>query len=459
VSITGLRYNYVYATLLFLVFPFATLVLIESSRGASGLLRPNLLMCGLIITFFSAFRLIKFAKSCPDRMLATVFYVFSYIWLGLSPIYQLGIGKMPWHISLDSEIYFFSYLIIFLAIISFELGYLVRFKVGHVASISHEISRNRIVVLSFISLGLAIWFGPLTTSPLTLISHREEVAAAFGDGADRQVKIALMRTPIYVSFLMLLWKVRLVGFRDRTLLILLMLTFPVFLIVNFPTAISRAWLGAILISICLVIFLTSQKKRFRYFPILLPVGLLTIFPLLHKFRRSSTGMDEDVLETISSAYSRGDFDVFSMTAHFVNHLNQPDVNITYGNQLLGVIFFWVPRSLWSDKPVGSGFFVAERSGFQFSNVSAPFWAEGLINFGILGVFIFMFLFGLTLKMLDKRVGIDKALSTSSLLYVYFAGFLILIMRGDLMTVFVYSLPVYAWVMVAGIRLTSFSKIR
>jgi len=31
--------------------------------------------------------------------------------------------------------------------------------------------------------------------------------------------------------------------------------------------------------------------------------------------------------------------------------------ITYERQLLGALLFWVPRSIWPNKPIGSGAFV------------------------------------------------------------------------------------------------------
>lgn len=63
--------------------------------------------------------------------------------------------------------------------------------------------------------------------------------------------------------------------------------------------------------------------------------------------------------------------------------------ITYGNQLLGVLLFWVPRSIWSNKPIGSGAFMAEITNLDFSNISMNYFAEGYINFGVFGMFLFL----------------------------------------------------------------------
>ena len=40
--------------------------------------------------------------------------------------------------------------------------------------------------------------------------------------------------------------------------------------------------------------------------------------------------------------------------------------------------------MWPDKPIGSGGFIAEQYDFFFDHISLNYWAEGYINFGILG---------------------------------------------------------------------------
>jgi hypothetical protein len=51
-------------------------------------------------------------------------------------------------------------------------------------------------------------------------------------------------------------------------------------------------------------------------------------------------------------------------------------SITYGRQLVGALLFFVPSSLWPNKPIGSGTLVAEnmlmtRYSFWYTNISMP----------------------------------------------------------------------------------------
>lgn len=162
---------------------------------------------------------------------------------------------------------------------------------------------------------------------------------------------------------------------------------------------------------------------------------------MHRFRRAEYQGSGSVSEDIFNSYSRGDFDVFSMSAHFIRHLEIALEPITWGRQLMGSLFFFVPRWAWPDKPVGSGYTVAQNAGFPFLNVSAPFWSEGMINFGWAGVFIFMLGLGVFLKMLDRSIIDTSSVNVRGILFAYLSGFLVLAMRGDLMSVMTMSFPI------------------
>ena len=440
VSLRAAIYYTVYALIFIVVLPVCVWYLVVTYPARENLLDAPSLLMGCIIIFFSSVRLMQLGRACPEKMTVITFYMFCYIWLGLAPIYQLGVGELPWHIVLDIKYYHYAYLIIIVSILSFEFGYRAVFSKKKMREVEYvPIRRKRLILFSIGAILVSLWLGPLSTPISVLLSFREEVAAAYGNDILRQVTLSLMRTPIYVALLALLWKIRSSENKNFIEVSLLILVVPVFLVVNFPTAVSRAWFGAISISTLLVIFLTSKRRLRPYFPLVMSLALITLFPFMHRFRRAGYGDDGGVAQSILETYSRGDFDVFSMTAHFAKFVFG-DVGVSWGHQLLGVIFFWVPRSIWPGKPVGSGYMVAEQSGFHFYNVSAPFWAEGLVNFSILGVVAFMVTLGWFLKKLDFHVRVAQGASVFALVYVYIAGFLILIMRGDLMTVMVFSVP-------------------
>ena len=68
----------------------------------------------------------------------------------------------------------------------------------------------------------------------------------------------------------------------------------------------------------------------------------------------------------------------------------------YGESYLGVIFFWLPRAIWPDKPRGAGALYSERIlGFEYGATSIPIGAvaEAYWNFSYPGVVIAFLLFG------------------------------------------------------------------
>jgi hypothetical protein len=136
----------------------------------------------------------------------------------------------------------------------------------------------------------------------------------------RLMSLALMRTPIYVALLVTVWRWRLDGASRPLLSWLLVLIVPVFFVVNFPGALSRTWMGTIVISLIVVYFLTLRRPRVSLFPLFLLGALLTIYPIAHYFRSAAVGFKSSIGQSILGTYSAGSFDVFAMVAHYVSVL-------------------------------------------------------------------------------------------------------------------------------------------
>ena len=148
---------------------------------------------------------------------------------------------------------------------------------------------------------------------------------------------------------------------------------------NAPTGMARFLAAALYIPILLVYFKPLSKKL--NFTILFCFGLLTVFPFLNQFRYIDQIDGEFGLNT--EMFTSEGFDCYQNTINVIKH-----ESITNGNQLAGVILFFVPRSFWPTKPIGSGAYFAEEKNYDFSNISMSFFGEGYINAGFIGVFIF-----------------------------------------------------------------------
>ena len=204
---------------------------------------------------------------------------------------------------------------------------------------------------------------------------------------------------------------------------------PLFIVMIFsifPTSLARNAVAMYWIPVFIVNFKVLRKKYI--FPVVLIFGLFFIFPLFDNFRY----FDGTFTSVVSWDYLVSmNFDASQM---FMT-VQKWDV-VTWGKQLLGVLLFFVPRSLWPGKPVGSGAAIADMQG-AFGNVSMPWWGEGYINFGYLGVLLFTLILSFATARLDveywKRGCPGKYSILKKIFYYFFVGSLFFILRGDLLS--------------------------
>jgi hypothetical protein len=120
----------------------------------------------------------------------------------------------------------------------------------------------------------------------------------------------------------------------------------------------------------------------------------------------------------------GDYDAFGQ---LMNTLEFIDIDgISFLKQFTGSVFFFIPRSFWNSKPVDSGVLIADFNGLAFQNLSCPWIAEAILNFGILGFFVVSIFMSLWLKRLDPKSESNYVLSAfvSSMLFILLRGSLL-----------------------------------
>ena len=197
-----------------------------------------------------------------------------------------------------------------------------------------------------------------------------------------------------------------------------------------PTGMARFAAAEIYLPILLTSMPLFKKKN--YFVIISTFGLLIAFPFLNNFRHFNEGTELTVGLDFSQ-FEELHFDTFSMFMRVVK-----DDIITYGQQLIGVFLFFIPRSIWPNKPIGSGSFVAHETDLSFDNISMPYFAEGYINFGFIGIILFTYLLAVITAKADQYFWGKSEKKINDIAYLLFCGLLIFILRGDLMSSFSYT---------------------
>lgn len=209
--------------------------------------------------------------------------------------------------------------------------------------------------------------------------------------------------------------------------------FILFVLTDFPTSMARFSAAAMYIPVLLwyVPFLREKNK----FIITMIVGLLLVFPFLNNFRYFYSSNTLHIGLNYSQ-FSQLHFDSYS---EFMRVL-QDDI-VTNGRQLLGVIFFWIPRSIWPNKPIGSGAYVAHEQELYFENISMPFIGEGYINFGMVGVILFVVLLAYFSEKLDRWYWtkiVHRKKDIDCIGYFLIIALFLFIMRGDLLSSFAFT---------------------
>lgn len=200
-----------------------------------------------------------------------------------------------------------------------------------------------------------------------------------------------------------------------------------------PTSIARFQAVALYFPFLVLFFPKFFGKD--YFQFYVFFSLAFVFPILDKFRYfdpSNFNLNLDF-----SFIKAGHFDAYQNFCRVVSK-----GIITGGEQLLGVILFYVPRSFWPNKPIGSGAAMAEVEGLFFTNISMPFLGEGYINFGIFGVLLFSMVLGVLCKLMDSlywNSRVNQSISFYGKFYLVFIGMLFFILRGDLLSSFAYAI--------------------
>lgn len=204
-----------------------------------------------------------------------------------------------------------------------------------------------------------------------------------------------------------------------------------------PFNTNRSYLGFCMILIVYLFY--SHKVKPGPFIWVIFSGLLLVFPFLNYFRYGFKGIEIPPLDHLMfDQLTELHFDAFSNMIATFKYVDA--YGMAFGYQMLGVFLFFVPRSLWTGKPLSSGEavgdFIATRYEMDFSNISNPIPSEFYLNFGWAGIVAGAAIIAWLVNKLEAGTG------RSRYAHALIAGFLFVIFRGDLMNAFAYCSGTY-----------------
>lgn len=296
---------------------------------------------------------------------------------------------------------------------------------------------NVLVVLAF---AMAVW------GVLGLGSALSTVAQDSPD-EDGVVRLLKHKVAFMLPFLALALKISERNAR-RSLLLIGLLILTVLATKN-PLYDRRNALGPVYISLAVLFAPALLRSSRRYF-----VGLMSIvvigFPavsiLTHlgkKFWLDGGFSQESLGMIIYEHFIDVHYDAWSSLASVQEMVSERGLYL--GQQLLGTLLFFVPRSIWQDKPISSGYevgrYLMDRYYMWFDNVSSTLPAEAYLDFGALGIPVFAVLLALFCRRLDSHIGTAGG-RIEFVSAMYFSLYLMFVLRGSLLPAVAYGIGAY-----------------
>ncbi len=366
-----------------------------------------------------------------------ILMLFSFFFFGIAPALQYKQGVILWGgPSFSCNSYYRLNIIILIILLIYQGLYSVfsRTKSKHAVNetmmVYHNKDKYSGTILLFLSLASL-----LITLHFNNYDFINLIFRAGGDinrlAVDQSINLIYGRfiRPIPVVALVVF---KIYCFRDRKIEIPL-LFFA--LISNFPTSSARYYIAAMYIPLLLVYFKQFNDK-YLFMNKVLIFGLLFVFPFLNQARKVNK-LSDMVLSFDLGVFTSGHYDSYQMFMRVIeNNI------ITMGRQLISVLLFFIPRSYWPSKAMGSGHLVSYDIRLIFDNISMNYFGEGYINFGFVGIMMFIIVIAYVNAKLDKLYWENtNNYSWISIFYLFFLGLEFFILRGDLLSSFAYTVGI------------------
>jgi hypothetical protein len=173
-------------------------------------------------------------------------------------------------------------------------------------------------------------------------------------------------------------------------------------------------------------------KRTKLLAVLLIVGTM-LAPLFQVFRYAD---EESSASNSASLFSQTflsmDYDAFQLSCYTMLTVDKD--GLAWGSNLLGAALFFVPRSLWPDKPLQTSWIIFETIDHSkdagTNNLSTPLMAEAYFAFGWPGALAISFLFWWGISKVTYLSRKDPT-SWMFLWRCLFAGLALIFLRGTL----------------------------
>lgn len=388
------------------------------------------------------------------RVMALGFWLFSYVWLGLAPFAMLVSGRFPLLDVPTRGVCFLACLVVEVGLLAYSVAGFLALRRGATPGgaldrvMGREIRPARATVLGVVALvftafmvlrsgGLGAFFVSREERTAQRVARQEGLSAT--DGSQDTLMSWLLSAAVFWALVAVLFVVasrlsRRTGAVTRGAwrlrwwhLALLAALVVANVVVNNPMRQPRFWFGTVVLGIAFALPWLRRVAVFRGLALVVVGVVIAVFPYADYFR--TTVRETMSLEPLGEQLTgNGDYDAFQQIAIGLDFLHRDGLR---PEGALGTLLFFVPRSVWPDKPVTTGAAIADYSGYSFQNLSAPLWIEAMLVGGVLAVIAVFAVLGGVSALLDARRPAAAPLSLYWTLVPVLGVYQLILLRGGL----------------------------
>lgn len=412
---------------------------------------PTMALAAYGLLLYATVHLVALIAAGEKRPIQGVFWLFVFITMGVAPLAQVVTGLSQKVMNPDLTIA--AYGVVAAGLISYDIGTAVAkrreirtVEQVYVASHRTELSVGRLRLVSFASL-LFFLYNLAQRGIGAYFSSRQEgveaLQAAAGDSEGQAVRGFLSAFGSVPQLVVIVCWILVAAHQRRqygkttveTKFWLVVFSAVVFITSNFFTA-SRFWFLTVVVAI---VFVSPWVKAAYYRAALIggAVGAIVLFPLSDVFRLSAQYRElygftsRGVIENLAVK----DYDQMVMITNGLWYVDATGFHL--GSQMLGNFLFWVPRSIWTDKPIDTGVEIGVAMQSVNVNLSSPLWIELYVDLGLLAVILGFLLVGYLSRRGDQAFlsangNLGAGFGALSALVPLIAGYQFILLRGPLL---------------------------
>jgi hypothetical protein len=366
-------------------------------------------------------------------MLEAVNAYFFLFPMGVVAVYQAMWERFPWWYSHSRDDMLYANILSVAVILLFLVGNLI--GQGRPFRLPSRSVRDRQILFSKLSFALSFLLLTGVNAWPRLLTPRFEKAGTQTEGITEQVTYIAQDISLCAMVVLIVARRAPLHRKRISTTFYYMAGSYTFLLFNPVGNLRSVFIGYALSCICAIFYGWSNSSKAKgIFITALMGGNFLLFPAVKSFGAGLTeGWDGfiKVFNTFGNNLFSPDFDVPQMTANGVAYVTR--FGHTPLEYITGFFLFFIPRSIWPDKPTGTPFYIMGSLNYAFHNLSYPYyldlWSSGGYLLTVIGV-VFVGYFIMRLGESARRAETDGTFNMSMVMYSLITGFAPIILRGS-----------------------------